>query len=245
MATAKKKASARSSVPVRKPARAQEVETEEDMDGEGEGEVVEARDNFDYNAFFKENGLAVTDQDLVDISALTPIYASEAAYEGEWPPLYGLIVNRVEIKVAKDEPEDKQWRWFYVVEAEAETKAIAGTGDDKEEIDIAVGDYVLMPESGALKNKDRLKMAAIDPESVHHGLFRVTGQLDLNKPGRNPMWEIETFLVGKPVPRKGRYALDMTSRPREAMAGANGAPQLAPGSVVDSSGRPVQNLMRQ
>lgn len=241
MATPKKKASAKSSMPSRKPAQAREIETEE-MDSEEEGEV----EAFDYAAFFAEGGFKYTEEDMRDVGALMPIYASEHAFEEQWPPLFGSLVNRIELKVAKDEAEeDKQYRHFYVVEAKIATKALAGTGDDREVIDIEPGEYLLMPESGALKNKDRLKMAAVDPDVMHNAIFRVVGQLDLKKAGRNPMWEIDANLVGEPVSRKGRYALSNTSRSRELAQGSNGAAaQLPPGSVVNSrTGQPAGSLV--
>lgn len=198
-----------------------------------------AKKAFDYAAFFAENGLKYTEKDLVDVGGLTPIYSFENAYEEDWPPVFGLLVNRIEIEVDKANAIDNQrWRWFYVIEAEAPTKALSGTGDDRETIDIEPGDYILMPESGALKNRDRLKMAASDPDEVYRVFFRVEGgPVDLGKPGRNPMWPVESKLVGDSIPRKGRYVIANTARGRGSMeAGSNGAPGLPPGTVMNARG---------
>lgn len=234
MATPKKKSAA---VTTNRAAAARGRD-EEEMDEDGE--AMEAAP-FDYNAFFKEAGLKYTEQDLIDVGALMPIYASAHAYEEKWAPLCGKIVNRVELKVAKDEAEeDRQWRWFFVIEAKAATKSLSGTGDDREVIDIEPGDYTLMPESGSLKNKDRLKIAATDPDFVHTVVFRVVGQLDLGKPGRNPMWEIEANLLPYPEERRGRYSLENTSRTRTPELPAG--PQN--GSITNkSTGRAVDRLV--
>lgn len=242
MATPKKKAAASRAVmtgrTATKPVRAPEFD-EEGVEVEEEGEEIE-RATFDAAAFFKEGGFNYTDDDLVDVGGLMPIYASRLAYEEEWPPLFGRLVNRIEIKVAKhEEEEDKQWRWYYVVEVKIATKALTGTGDDREVTDIEPDEYILMPESGALKNKERLRMAAVDPDQVHLALFRVTGQLDLEKPGRNPMWEIDAKLINDPIPRRGRYLIENTARGRGTTAalpqaaGQNGHNALPPGTVIN------------
>lgn len=242
MATsAKKKSASKASAASRgvRPGREAAAEVDE-MEDETEAEAIE-RTPFDYDAYFKEAGLEYTEADLLDVGGLMPIYASEHAFEDEWPPLFGLLVNRIEIKVAKQEEDPKkQWRWFYVVEAEIATKALSGTGDDRDTIDIEPGDYVLMPESGALKNRDRLKMAAVDPDQVHRVFFRVEGEpVDLGKPGRNPMWPIESKLIGDPIPRRGRYVIANTAREGsdapalpEAQNGQNGR-ALSPGTVLN------------
>lgn len=196
---------------------------------------VKNKKGFDYNAFFAKNDIKYTEEDMRDVGGLMPIYASESAFEEDWDPLYGLLVNRVEIEIDKTEENPKQrFRWFYVIEAEAPTNALAGTGDDRETIDINPGDYVLMPESGALKNRDQLKIAACDPDEVHHVFFRVEGdRVDIGRPKGQEMWPIESKIVGNPIARKGRYVISNTARDVRGSMATNGTRGLNPGVVVD------------
>lgn len=227
-------------------ARDQEPEDDEEV------EDVEVAP-FDYNSFFAQAGLKFTEDDLRDLSAILPIYSFEDAAEEKWPPLFGLLCNRIRIEVNKLEKNPEQrWRWFYVVEAEIPTHALAGTGEDRETIDVEAGQYVLMPESGALKNLNELKMAAIDPDFVYRAVFRLTGRkIDLGKPGRNPMWEVEAKLIEEqnPTKRSGRYLLQNTARDDSAAAAAqlpsaqaNGQPALPPGTVVNQQGQPARAI---
>jgi hypothetical protein len=249
MAAVKKKASAARTAQTNKVARGRTTEENID-DEEREIEGAEASGEstpFDYASFFKENGLSYTEEDLIDISSLVPIYSFEHAFNEEWPPACGKLLNRVELEVAKNETDPKQrWRMFYIMEVEAATKALAGIGDDRETNDVDPGGYILIPESGALKNRDRLKIAAVDPEKVHKAIFRVSGEpIDLGKPGRNPMWPVDAFLIGEPIPRTGRYALENTNRESTNPNRKNGTPELPAGGpkprVVGAGERLVGN----
>ena len=247
MATAKKKAaSVTSKARPDTDVEDEDMETEEGDEGDEEGvSVAGGEDDFDYVEFLKQNGIRVSEEEIRDVGGLTPIYASEHAAEEKWAPLFGLMLGFREIPVDKNDP-DQGVRPFIIVEAKIPTKGLAGTGEDRHVIDIEVGERVLMPVSGAIRNREELLMAVADPDSVHQGLFRVTGRkIKMKERRKNAMWEVVSKLVGNPIPRKGRYAImkpgggpstqQMTDGSNN---GQNAAPALPPGTVVNKAGQP-------
>lgn len=195
---------------------------------------------FDYNAYFKQHGLGYTADDMRDMTSLIPIYSFEEAWELKWPPVCGKLIARNIILVDKTEEDpEKANRPFYLVEAKVPTKALKGTGDNRVPVDIKVGELVYWPESGSLKNRDRLIMASNDPETMFDVLFRLEGpQLEPEKKGRNGRWPIDAQLLGKGYARDARYKVSSTPR---VLTGAAPA-QLPTGEVVNAQGQPAGNM---
>lgn len=230
---------------------ATEVEEEELEEGEEETEgasTAAVDDDFDYAGFLAENGIKVKAEDIHDVGGLTPIYASEYAAEEEWPPLFGLMLGFREIPVDKNDP-DQGVRPFIIVEVKIPTKGLAGTGDDRHVVDIETGERVLMPVSGAIKNREELLMAVADPDTISQGLFRVTGRkIRMKERRKNDMWEVVSKLVGDAIPRKGRYAqISLSGGMRTKQLGegdastANGqTAALPPGTPVNKQGQPTR-----
>lgn len=192
-----------------------------------------AAGEFDWSSVLKKAGLAVTD--MREVGGLTPIYASENAHEDNWPPLVGLLVG-IQMLEFKNETDPKQrTRPFFVVECEVPTMALDGTGDEREVITRDVGDYVLMPISGALKNIKELRAAAADPSLVHRVAFRVTGEREnIGRPKGQEMWPIEAFLIAKPIKRTGKYApLEGEMHAPALEAAANGIMNTTTGQMQD------------
>lgn len=199
---------------------------------------------FDANAYFADAGLKYKEEDLRDVGGLMPIYASEYAAEEKWPPLFGLLLGIRMIEVDKTaRTAEEGTRPFLIVEAEVATKALSGTGDDRQSIDIEPGDRLLMPISGALKNRDELLTAAMDADEVHRALFIVTGRkVKMKKAGRNDMWEVVTKMVDDPIPRRGRYVFNPARTP-EISGPVNGVPALPRGEVINARGQVNPSLV--
>lgn len=200
---------------------------------------------FDANAFFKDAGLKYTEEDLRDVGGLMPIYASEHAAEEKWPALFGLMLGIKMIEVDKTaRTVEEGTRPFLVIEAEVATKALSGTGEDRQTIDIEPGERVLLPVSGAVKNRDEILTAAMDQDEVHRALFIVTGRkIKMKKAGRNDMWEVVTKMVDDPIPRRGRYLFNPAAPGGPALGAANGAPALPRGQVINARGENAGSLV--
>jgi hypothetical protein len=169
--------------------------------------------DFDWSKFSIEGFDA---KDFEKIGGLAPIYAPEAAFAGNFPPLVGFPVRTQFL------PEVKQGKEIFIPKmimfhVMVPTKGVTGKRRDGQTIvDLKKGDYCLVPVTGNLETNERLLAAADDPESVSFVGMRVAGQRQVNDMP-SPMWDWDVQLnTAKRLPRKGtEYArlLESNERP--------------------------------
>lgn len=134
------------------------------------------------------------ESDFAATGGLRPIVGPELLMEA---PVVGWIVSRIEMPPRED---GSKWDAF-IVQLTGPCKAIS----DGDVIDMAKGDEVIIPISGALKNNREMTMAAMSPTQVFLGIFSVLGQKDVGRP--SPMWVFDCRLHKKTIPRVGTFAL--------------------------------------
>ena len=199
-----------------------------------------ASEEFDWSTFLPEGMKA---SDFVEVKGdLTPIYTAEEASTHGFPPLIGKM-DRIEALPPQGKGKNEWIPWMIRVVASAPTKAMGGTGDDREPVDVKIGDDVYLPIGGNMKIKRQLLLAALDTEKVFTVAARVSGSLDVGQPSE--MWVWQT-LIGKPETRTGRFAIpqqfgiEAVSRKK---LDAGGVPADATGEVLDASGKPVKSIV--
>jgi hypothetical protein len=163
------------------------------------------------------------------VGGLTPIWGPKPAWEQKWPPCVGFMVCVETIDHGEEIKDPKQrYREYIRMEAQVPTKGVLGPKNEQDVIDIKVGDDILMPMSGNIKNIKTIRGLIADRDNVYLAMFQVTGQQDTGQP--TPMWKIDARINSKKTPRAGRFALPPS---------ANFVPQLSgqPGGGVTSDGR--------
>lgn len=159
--------------------------------------------------------------------SLTPIYAGEEALTNGWPPLIGRV-DRIEVLPAVKKGAEVYTPHMIRMVLLAPTKAMGGTGDSKQEVDMKIGDDILLPISGSIKTKRKLLLAAINEKLVFTALIRVRGKLDTG--AQSEMNDFEVRLLNNAETRAGRYLLP-TSGGNQLPAG------VIAGQVVDENGK--------
>lgn len=164
---------------------------------------------------------------LHDIGGLTPIYASEPAFEEGWAPCIGHLVrlDTIDIGGEKEKDPKQRWRKFVRVQLAVATKGVLGSGENQKIVDVDAEQDILMPLSGNLKNVEELLAALADPDRVFLGVFRVLGKKDIGRPKGQEMWEIDSKLHNKTIARTGRFTLKQ---------GETNAPALTAAGVTNS-----------
>lgn len=164
---------------------------------------------------------------LHSIGGLTPIYASETAFEEGWTPCVGHLVrlDTIDIGGEKEKDPNQRWRKFIRVQCAVATKGVLGSGENQKIVDVEPEQDILMPLSGNLKNVEELLAALADPDRVFLGAFRVLGKKDIGRPKGQEMWEIDSKLHSKTIARTGRFTLKQ---------GEHNAPALTAAGVTNS-----------
>lgn len=195
---------------------------------------------FDWSKFMPQGMSAA---DFVEVKGdLTPIYTAEEATTLGFPPLIGKA-DRIECLPMQGKGANQWVPWMIRVVASAPTKAMGGTGDEREPVDINVGDDVYLPIGGNMKVKKQLLLAAINPEKVFTIAVRVAGSRDIGQ--ASEMWVWET-LLGKSETRTGRFAipqqftLEAISTSKQIGAGGIGDVNQ---EVLDANGKPVKSVV--
>ena len=163
---------------------------------------------------------------------LTPIYAAKDAYESRWPKLIGFMKG-IEQLPTVGEGATAYTPMMIRFKVIAATKAIQGSGDKQETVDIPVGGEVLLPISGNLKNNAKILSAANNPNEYFLCQVVAVGQVKTGKP--SPMWELNVQLHPKGQRRAGTEFALMVAAPTALL-------QTADGSVYDpATGQIVSN----
>lgn len=192
--------------------------------------AADVKDDFDYSQFLPEGYDA---KELRKVGGLTPIYAAGPAYENKWPPCAGWIVGIEVLDMGGEHKDPKQrFRPFLRLESTCKTKAAVGKKREQEIVDIDVGQDILMPLSGNIRNVKEIQIASADPKNTYLGIFRVTGSRQVNDEP-SEMWVIDSRLHPKARVREGRFLLTQTQNiPAQMQEGG----VTATGEVFDKHG---------
>lgn len=146
----------------------------------------------------------VKKDDAIEYRGLTPIYAPASALDLKWPPLVGKF-DRIErlptIRAGKDNEYTPIMIRVVLTQA---TKALSGTSESAQAVDMAVGDEVLLPVTGGIGVNRKLEAAASDRDFVHTLIAVVTGKREIGQP--QPMFDFKVIGLGKKEKRVGRFA---------------------------------------
>lgn len=143
----------------------------------------------------------ITEADIRKTGQLTAMYLPAEALTKKWPPI---VVDLVGIEtwatvVKNGKPwTPRQLRGVLVTPA----KAIGGTGDAAQEVDLKPGDDILIPITGNLSVNKEILLAAAHEKLLFRAGFAVTGMQE-TKNGDMHVWEAP--ILGKPQQRSGRF----------------------------------------
>lgn len=176
-------------------------------------------------------------KDLREVGLLTPMYIPEMAMELGFPPLFGKI-DRIETLPTQRLGQRDQWtpRIIRMVSL-VKTKAVSGTKEDRQVVDINPGDDVVFPIGGVLGVNRELMLAATDEKTVWTMGIRVRGTKPI-KDRPQDAWDWEVMVHPKTEPRSGRFAFPQAGGEEARQLGAT-----APGQVLNKDGSPAGSLI--
>lgn len=178
--------------------------------GPASTEAPESGAAFDWAAFLPKDYKA---EDLKQIGSLTPIYIPEMALEQGWNPVFGDIADIEYLPTQRAGKEDAWTPKMLRVVLRAATKAMSGTKDDRQVVDLEPGQDILVPVTGALEANKELLIRAVDPKHVTTAGFRVKGTKDVGR--ASPMHDWEVMVHPVLSARTGRFLLTQPPPPAE------------------------------